>query len=116
MKDSKVGEAVRHISMVRPAGLLIDAQRTLIQRLSLGKLQALIIQDGNVGQGLCHIWVLWPQRPFSGRQLSFICPWVVLTVLYESTPAISTLLLQQHQVRKDFQMHRGGRRLRTGFR
>lgn len=49
MKNSKISEAVCHISMIRSPGLLINAQRPLIQRLSLRKFQPLIVQDGNVG-------------------------------------------------------------------
>ncbi len=81
MQHSQVCQAVGNICVVRPSCLLIDAQGTFIQGLRLGKLQALIVQDGYVGQGLCYIWVIRPQGPFSHCQLCFICPWIVLTVL-----------------------------------
>ncbi len=81
MQHSQVCQAVGNISMVRPPRLLIDTQGPLIQGLRLGKLQPLVVQDGYVGQGLCYIWVIRPQGPFSRCQLCFICPGIVLTVL-----------------------------------
>ena len=58
VENSQVCEAVRDISMLRTPGLLIDAQGPFVQRLSFGKLQALVVQDGYVSQGLGHIWVV----------------------------------------------------------
>ncbi|KAA6429036.1 MAG: retinoic acid inducible I [Trebouxia sp. A1-2] len=49
MQHSQVCQAVGNICMVRPSRRLINAQGTLIQGLRLGKLQALVVQDGYVG-------------------------------------------------------------------
>ena len=82
MKDSQVCQAMCNICVIWSPGLLIYAQGALIQRLRLCKIHLLIVQDGYVGQGFCNIGMLWSQSLLPGCQLSFICSWIIMAVIY----------------------------------